>query len=421
MSEGGGAEGHGGSARGAALAARGVRMAGEAGGTGPAGGGRAQAQQVELPRPTSPGVRVASLLSCERVDVGALAGAWRGLGVSAAARATAWKLLLGYLPRDSSAWADEEAARRNEYQRFVQEMVDPRLFGGRSGEDGDRGDGADGDGGEATTQGELRREAVSDDPLSQASDSTWRAFFADSEELEQIVRDVERTHPDVHFFSGLSADGEPESVSHRGGGDASCLNDKQTCMARALFVYAKLNPGIRYVQGMNELYAPLFYVFRTAPSCARDVDAEADAFFCFSTLMGEFRDHYCKQLDNSDVGVKATLARLDQMLEARDPTLHTHLTETHGVAPTLYAFRWVTLLLTQEFTLPDTLSLWDALLAEQRDRLECLLRLCVAMLMHSREVLLQGDFAACVKLLQRYPPTDVGLVIERAVALGDHS
>lgn len=32
-------------------------------------------------------------------------------------------------------------------------------------------------------------------------------------------------------------------------------------MARILFIYAKLNPGLKYVQGMNEILAPLFYVF----------------------------------------------------------------------------------------------------------------------------------------------------------------
>jgi hypothetical protein len=29
---------------------------------------------------------------------------------------------------------------------------------------------------------------------------------------------------------------------------------------RILFIYAKLNPAIGYVQGMNELIAPLYYV-----------------------------------------------------------------------------------------------------------------------------------------------------------------
>lgn len=33
-------------------------------------------------------------------------------------------------------------------------------------------------------------------------------------------------------------------------------------MKTILTVFAKLNPGIRYVQGMNEIVAPLFYVFK---------------------------------------------------------------------------------------------------------------------------------------------------------------
>ncbi len=36
-------------------------------------------------------------------------------------------------------------------------------------------------------------------------------------------------------------------------------------MKRALFLYAKLNPGLCYIQGMNELIAPLYYLFKIDP------------------------------------------------------------------------------------------------------------------------------------------------------------
>jgi hypothetical protein len=39
-----------------------------------------------------------------------------------------------------------------------------------------------------------------DDPLSDAEDSGWRQYFQDAEGLEQIQRDVERTHQNVPFF-----------------------------------------------------------------------------------------------------------------------------------------------------------------------------------------------------------------------------
>lgn len=33
-------------------------------------------------------------------------------------------------------------------------------------------------------------------------------------------------------------------------------------LSRILYIYAKINPGIRYVQGMNEIIAPIYYVFK---------------------------------------------------------------------------------------------------------------------------------------------------------------
>lgn len=35
---------------------------------------------------------------------------------------------------------------------------------------------------------------------------------------------------------------------------------------RILFLYAKLNPGLGYVQGMNEIIGPIYYVLASDPS-----------------------------------------------------------------------------------------------------------------------------------------------------------
>lgn len=93
--------------------------------------------------------------------------------------------------------------------------------------------------------------------------------------MEQIDRDVKRTHPDLHFFSGDSPFAKSNQVH-------ACVGIKiwynyspdhgliyishfQEALKNILTVFAKLNPGIRYVQGMNEILAPLFYVFRNDP------------------------------------------------------------------------------------------------------------------------------------------------------------
>ena len=91
---------------------------------------------------------------------------------------------------------------------------------------------------------------------------------------------------------------------------------------RMLFVHAKLNVGLGYVQvracigtacllsqlgqGMNEILGPLYYVFARAAGPWR-AHAEADAFFCFATLMSDFRDMFIKTLDDSAVGISACM------------------------------------------------------------------------------------------------------------------
>lgn len=35
---------------------------------------------------------------------------------------------------------------------------------------------------------------------------------------------------------------------------------------RILFLYAKLNPGLGYVQGMNEIIGPIYYILASDPN-----------------------------------------------------------------------------------------------------------------------------------------------------------
>ena len=39
------------------------------------------------------------------------------------------------------------------------------------------------------------------------------------------------------------------------------ISKNRQIVARVLFIYAKLNPGQGYVQGMNEIIGPIYYVF----------------------------------------------------------------------------------------------------------------------------------------------------------------
>ncbi|KAL4689409.1 hypothetical protein H8959_012200 [Pygathrix nigripes] len=87
-------------------------------------------------------------------------------------------------------------------------------------------------------------------------------------------------------------------------------------------------------------------------------------------------------------------------------------------SPSSFAFRWLTLLLSQEFLLPDVIRIWDSLFADD-NRFDFLLLVCCAMLMLIREQLLEGDFTVNMRLLQDYPITDVCQILQKAKELQD--
>ncbi|XP_015887301.2 uncharacterized protein LOC107422380 isoform X1 [Ziziphus jujuba] len=314
----------------------------------------------------------------------------QGIPDGAGIRSTVWKLLLGYLPPDRSLWSTELAKKRSQYKHFKDELLmNPSEITRKL----EKSTIYDNDESKCERRGLLSRSHIThgEHPLSLGKTSVWNQFFQDSEIIEQIDRDVKRTHPDFNFFSG----------------DSQFAKSNQEALKSVLIVFAKLNPGIRYVQGMNEILAPLFYVFRNDPDEETAGCAEADTFFCFVELLSGFRDHFCQQLDNSVVGIRSTITKLSQLLKEHDEELWRHLEVTTKVNPQFYAFRWITLLLTQEFNFADSLHIWDTLLSDPEGPQETLLRICCAMLILIRRRLLAGDFTSNLKLLQNYPPTNI--------------
>lgn len=83
-------------------------------------------------------------------------------------------------------------------------------------------------------------------------------------------------------------------------------------LTRMLFIYAKTNPGIKYVQGMNEIMAVFYHAFVADKAFAESV--ESDCFFCFTILMAEVRDCFLKALDDSESGIRARILSLNSLL-----------------------------------------------------------------------------------------------------------
>lgn len=146
-------------------------------------------------------------------------------------------------------------------------------------------------------------------PLNSGAGSEWSSYFKDNEVLVQIDKDVRRLCPDLFFFqratefpceeiknvanaeryqslrkrvayTQLKADEvcknrlgitnfKSDPVKKEEQNEYSHLPDGQEAhweiVQRILFIFAKLNPGNSYVQGMNEICGPIYYTFANDP------------------------------------------------------------------------------------------------------------------------------------------------------------
>lgn len=294
---------------------------------------------------------------------------------------------------DRSLWKDTLAKNQEMWCGFVQELViNPRDEYNKSQQEAALN--------EAAPAEEVDPLSGFDHPLSLDRKSTWNAYFKDCELQAEIKKDVSRTFPTLHFFREGS---HPHLES----------------IERILFIWCKLNPGVSYVQGMNEVLGPLYYLFATSPEYAKNREAvESQAFCCFMNLMSEIMNNFIKTLDRSDVGIVHQIGLLSTLLQEKDPQLWKDL-ERKKLDLQFFSFRQLTLLLSQEFELPDVLRLWDTLFSDP-NRFELLRYCCCAMLMLQRNQLLAGEFADNLKLMQNYPPTDIEDIVSTAIDIASN-
>ncbi|XP_065068861.1 TBC1 domain family member 13-like [Rhopilema esculentum] len=370
-----------------------------------------------------------TILSTPKIDIKKLREiCFEGIPDKAGFRSLCWKILLNYLPLDRSKWKTFLEKERAKYQNFISDII------------------------VQPSSNKLNESDLSlDHPLNLDPESQWQTFFKDNEVLLQIDRDVRRLCPDISFFQhpteypasyvggtykpcetlrkrveqaileaseiGMSRLGV-KNVKKKRAEEYALLPEGQEAhwevVERMLFIYAKLNPGVGYVQGMNEVIGPIYNVLASDPNKEWQAHAEADAFFCFAHLMGEIRDNFLKTLDDSACGIGNVMLQLFQFLQCSDQELFEDL-EKKSIKPQFFAFRWITLLLSQEFSLPDVIRLWDSLFSDL-DRIDFILHVCCAMLILMRQRLLDSDFAWTMKLLQNFPSDeyDMATIIRKA-------
>jgi hypothetical protein len=169
----------------------------------------------------------------------------------------------------------------------------------------------------------------------------------------QIAVDLPRTNPSVQLFQNVRVQG---------------------CLHRILYVWAIRHPGTGYVQGINDLVTPFFFVFLREQTGAGDEDVssgavvgeegaatqggklvsaaqleliEADCYHCLTNLLDNAQDNYV--LDSR--GIQEKVFMLKRIIARLDDKLVAHF-ERMEVEFLQFAFRWFNCLLMREFSLP---------------------------------------------------------------------
>jgi len=283
-----------------------------------------------------------------------------GVELDSSNRPLVWKALLGYLPlSQSTQWPSIEQEKRVVYQAHRLDLLD---F----------------DDGVAT----LSSAAASGDSAAQNKDL-----------LEVLRIEAENTGSGNPFFEKQST---------------------RTSLVAILFVYAHLNPSIRYVQGMSEVAGVLLSVMMgDEPS----LDAEADAFWCFSLILEDMKDLFLQDIDQLTGTLHALIGNTSSLLSKYDPDLAAHLSNC-DLEPGIFGLRWFRVFFSQDLALADVVRLWDAVLADPF-RFRLVGHFCVAIILSCRdELLATRNVVALASIMQGAPQRgDMPAHIKRALAL----
>lgn len=230
-------------------------------------------------------------------------------------RPLVWKVLLGYLPRETSKWEDEMRENKKTYDYYMETII---VIPDMENEE------------------KNNKNFVNDHPLSVNQKSLWNQYFIDNTIWQEIEKDIRRTRTDMQFFTDAYDPKERHNIEQlkkqasyrksdlKGYFKRNYIFTHADVMSRILFIYARLNPTVVYVQGMNEVLATLYYCFWNSTVSHAEY-FESDLFFTFTVVMSDLRDGFVRYMDSEETGINGKIAKFSTMLKEIDPDLYTHL------------------------------------------------------------------------------------------------
>ena len=227
-------------------------------------------------------------------------------------------------------------------------------------------------------------------------------FFKDQKLWDEIEKDTRRTRKSCPFFhlENTNYDHYPNlSKIKKNNNDYS--ESHLNTITRILFVLAKNNENIGYVQGMNELVAVIYYCFFNDENELFRQNSESATFFFLKELTRQLKDIFSFEIKAEKTNIEKNHACFINLLKKHEEKIYDHF---NGLKlDTFFIFnKWVVVILAQEFEIDDILKIWDPFLAAE-NKLEFINFLILAVLIQIKDELLLKEFDECMVMLQKLP------------------
>ena len=219
--------------------------------------------------------------------------------------------------------------------------------------------------------------------------------------IDDINKDISRTRS-ITMFPSFSQKNNGEDI----------MKTHSDIIIRILYIYAKENPNVGYVQGMNEIVSKIYHSYMIDNNFIFSMHLEADTYHSFCLFMNRIKDIYSREMDFASNGIKYQLSKIKFMLKLLEKDVFSCF-EKNYLEIDLFCFRWYAVIFAQDIESPDIFRLWDFLFIEE-DIYDFLNFTCVAVLRIKKSEFIKLDMAGIMDNLKNLKKINIDILIKTA-------
>ena len=205
--------------------------------------------------------------------------------------------------------------------------------------------------------------------------------------LMQINKDLPRTRTEINFFNEKSKFNKDET--------------NYDILRRILFIFAKRNQELGYVQGMNEIVAIIYYIYSLDENVYIKPFIESETFYSFEILLQEIKPIFMLQNVNySQLFITMQIKQINDILKETAPDLLNYFNQINLVMD-VFLMRWLIVLFAQEFTFEGAISFLDRLFT-QKNKMKFICYISAAILVINKKKLKKMEMEQIVLWAQEF-------------------